>query len=50
MLTRKKNIDEMFRMNYYYNSEDIDESIINTYYETAHSGNALSKYLFGVFN
>lgn len=46
MLTRKKNIDETFRMNYYYNSEDIDESIINTYYETAHSGNALSKYLF----
>lgn len=46
MLTRKKNIDETFRINYYYNSKDIDESIINTYYETAHSGNALSKYLF----
>ena len=32
MLTRKKNIDEMFRMNYYYNSEDIDESIITVSY------------------
>lgn len=46
ILSRKDNIEELFRKKYYYNSEKIEKNIIDTYYETAHIGNASSKYLF----
>lgn len=46
MLTRRNDIKKLFEKNYYYDPDKLDESIIRTYYESAHSGNASSKYLF----
>lgn len=46
ILTRKDTIEELFTTKYYYSSEKIEKNTIDTYYETAHIGNASSKYLF----
>lgn len=46
ILTQKKKIEKICKEDYFYNSDLVTESLIDTYYETAHSGNASSKYLF----
>lgn len=46
ILTKKDNIRKLFKTKYYYNKENIERNIIDTYYETAHIGNSSSKHLF----
>lgn len=46
ILTTRNEICRRFHREYYYNSNNIDSGMVKTYYETAHSGNASSKYLF----
>lgn len=46
ILTTRNAIDSLFRMDYYYNQHNIDQGLIRTYYESAHCGDASSKYLF----
>lgn len=46
MLTRRSDIKTLFESDYYFDSSKVDKSIIKTYYESAHSGNTSSKYLF----
>ena len=46
ILHTKKNIEKKFLLNYFYNTGNVDNSIIKTYYETAHLDNAHSRYLF----
>ncbi|BDF06551.1 alpha/beta fold hydrolase [[Clostridium] hylemonae] len=46
MLTKRKDIEALFQMDYFDDSDNVDDDIIRTYYESAHSGNASSKFLF----
>lgn len=46
ILNKRDNIESLFINNYYYNTDKIDEEILKTYYEAAHSGDSSSKYLF----
>lgn len=46
MLTTKHNIENAFQKDYFYDSSKTTDKMINTYYETAHIGNAKSKYIF----
>lgn len=46
ILTRRDKIAELFKNEYFCNEDRVTDNMINTYYETAHSGNASSKYLF----
>lgn len=46
ILTTRKEIDSVFHMDYFYNQSKIDDGMVRTYYESAHSGDASSKYLF----
>lgn len=46
ILTSRKSIQELFQRDYYFDHTKIDESMVSTYYESAHSGDASSKYLF----
>lgn len=46
MLTRREDIQSLFELDYYYDPDKIDDSIVKVYFETAHSGNAMSKHLF----
>lgn len=46
LLTQRKKIAEIYKNEYFYDSNLVTDNMINTYYETAHSGNASSKYLF----
>lgn len=46
MLTRRKDVERLFETDYFYNTEKISTSLLDTYYESAHAGNASSKYLF----
>ena len=45
MLTKRKDIEALFQMDYFDDFDNVDDDIIRTYYESAHSGNASSKYL-----
>lgn len=46
ILVRKENIEKIFKESYFYDKGKIKHDQIQTYYETAHFGNASSKYLF----
>lgn len=46
ILTTRNNIDTIFRTKYFYDQSKIKNETIRTYYESAHCGNAASKYLF----
>ena len=46
MLTKRSDIQALFQMDYYYDHDKIEDEIVRTYYESAHTGNASSKYLF----
>lgn len=46
ILTQRKKISEIYKTEYFYDVNLVTDNMINTYYETAHSGNASSKYLF----
>lgn len=46
ILTRKSDIEALFHMDYFYNNSKVDNDLISTYYESAHSSNPNSKYLF----
>lgn len=46
MLTRRDDIRTLFELDYYYDKDTIDKSIVKTYYESAHSKNGSSKHLF----
>lgn len=46
ILTRRDKIAEIYKNEYFYDDNRITDNMVNTYYETAHSGNASSKYLF----
>lgn len=46
LLTRREDIEAYFQGDYFYNSHNITIDLIDTYYETAHIGNAASKHLF----
>lgn len=46
ILTRKSMIENLFYNDYFYKASDINNELILTYYETAHSSNPSSKYLF----
>lgn len=46
MLTKKKDIEDLFHNKFFYDSHNVESSLINTYYETAHSSVSSSKYLF----
>ena len=46
MLTKRSDIQALFQMDYYYDFDKVEDNIVRTYYESAHSGNASSKYLF----
>lgn len=46
ILVRKENIEKIFKESYFFDKSKIRHDQIQTYYETAHCGNASSKYLF----
>lgn len=46
ILTQKKKIEKLYKEEYFYNKDLVTNSMIDTSYETSHSGNATSKYLF----
>lgn len=46
ILTRKSLLDDIFSKKYYFDKNKISSEMIRTYYESAHCGNAASKYLF----
>ena len=46
ILTQKKKIEKLYKEEYFYNKDLVTNSMIDTSYETSHSGNAASKYLF----
>ena len=46
LLTRRDKIAQIYKNEYFYDASLVTDNMINTYYETAHSGNASSKYLF----
>lgn len=45
ILTTRRDINASFHTDYYYTPENVDDGIVGTYYEAAHSGGASSKYL-----
>lgn len=46
MLISKKNLEQTFSFEYYYNAKKVNNRDIDTYYESAHIHNTNSKYLF----
>lgn len=46
ILQTRKNIEETFRTKYFYNIGKVDDTAVKIYCESAHTGNARSKYLF----
>lgn len=46
ILMQKKKIEKLYKEVYFYDEDLVTKSLIDTCYETAHSGNASSKYLF----
>ena len=46
MLQTKDCIEDTFREKYFFNAGKIDDTMIKTYYEAAHTNHARSKYLF----
>lgn len=46
ILTQRKNLENLFYTEYFYDKSKIEEKTIKTYYESAHIGNAESKNLF----
>ena len=42
----RENIENMFMENYYFNPFHLDINIENAYYEAAHLGNSMSKYIY----
>lgn len=46
ILTQKKNLENLFSTEYFYNKNKVEAKIVKTYYEAAHIGNAESRNLF----
>ena len=46
LLTGKKKIENICKEEYFYHQELVNVAMVDTLFETAHSGNAASKYLF----
>lgn len=46
ILQTRKNIEETFRTKYFYNIGKVENTTVKIYCESAHTGNARSKYLF----
>lgn len=46
LLNTKGNIEKTFRSQYYYDPFKVEDTVIKTYYESAHIQNTRSKYLF----
>lgn len=46
ILQSKKSLDEVFMLQYFYDTSKIDNTIVKTYYEAAHTDKIKSKYLF----
>ncbi len=46
LLTRRENIETLFKESYFYDRKKIDNDTVSTYYEAAHMGEGSPKYLF----
>lgn len=46
ILFRKKNVADLLEKEYFYNSDKLTENLVDIYYESAHTNNTMSKYLF----
>lgn len=45
MLVKEDHIESLFRKEYFFHPENVTSEMIKTYYESSHSGGAISKYL-----
>lgn len=45
MLVKEEHIESLFRKEYFFHPENVTSEMIKTYYESSHSGGAISKYL-----
>lgn len=50
ILTRKTMIENLFEECYFYDKNNIEDELIQTYYEAAHMGNGSPRYLFASLN
>lgn len=46
MFTKRKDIQSLFELDYFFNKKRIDNILVRSYYETAHTGSASPKHLF----